>query len=221
MNPSASFLNKLPQPQFGDRLKAAFPSQDVLKFLSQRRSLLAKDMAEPGPTSVQIEQLLEIASRVPDHGRLSPWRFVLFQKAERAHFGTLLAEIFTQDNPTATDAQISFEKNRFMRAPLVMAVVATPVSETKIPEWEQYLTSGAVCQNMLIAANAMGFAAQWLTEWYAYHPRVIQALCLESHEKISGFLYIGTANIDPCERKRPDVAQLTQNFSDILKPTKG
>lgn len=215
MSVTDPILSQLPPPEFGESLPASQPNQAFLDFLAQRRSLVAKDMAEPGPTSAQIDQLLQLASRVPDHGRLSPWRFVLFQGAERETYGRHLGKIFLQQNPEANEKQIAFEQDRLIRAPLVIAVIYRPVLESKIPEWEQCLTNGAVCQNMLLAANAMGFAAQWLTEWYAFDPQALAPLKLASHEKISGFMFVGSAGQDPTERKRPDVLALTHDFSDL------
>lgn len=215
MSVSDPILSQITPPEFGESLPASQPNQAFLDFLTQRRSLVAKDMAEPGPTPAQIDQILQLASRVPDHGRLSPWRFVLFQGAERATYGTHLAKIFQLQNPDANEKQIAFEQARLMRAPLVITVIYSPVSESKIPEWEQCLTNGAVCQNMLLAANAMGFAAQWLTEWYAFDPQALAPLKLAEHEKISGFMFIGRAQQDPTERKRPDVPSLTRSFSDL------
>ena len=160
-------------------------------------------MAEPGPSPDQVERLLGIAARVPDHGKLTPWRFMLFEGQARSDFGKILGKVFAAATPDAGEAQIAFETNRLNRAPLVIAVISTVLEKHKVPEWEQILSAGAVCQNMLIAASAMGFGAQWLTEWYAYDPQVKDALGLRSGERIAGFIYIGSVTEEPVERARP------------------
>lgn len=200
-------------PETCDRLPASNPSIDTLDLLMLRRSLTVKDMGSPGPNAAQINQLLTIGSRVPDHKKQVPWRFLTFQNEARAKFGKILKDVFCANNQTCNDEIMLFEENRFMRAPLVIAVIstATPDNE-KVPEWEQILTAGAVCQNILIAANAMGFAAQWLTEWYAYNDDILKALNLADSERIAGFIYIGTATKEPTERSRPIVDELVQEW---------
>ena len=160
-------------------------------------------MAEPGPSPDQVERLLGIAARVPDHGKLTPWRFILFEGEARSDFGQILGKVFAAATPDAGEAKIAFETNRLNRAPLVIAVISNVLEKHKVPEWEQILSAGAVCQNMLIAASAMGFGAQWLTEWYAYDPQVKDALGLRSGERIAGFIYIGSVTDEPVERARP------------------
>ena len=201
-------------PETCDRLPASNPSETTLDLLMLRRSLTVKDMTGPGPSPEQIEQILTIGSRVPDHKKQVPWRFLMFEANARAEIGTILRKEFENENPDADDALLDFEENRFMRAPLVIAVVstATPKNE-KVPEWEQILTAGAVCQNILIAANAMGFAGQWLSEWYCYNDNVLKAMNLTVDERVAGFIYIGTATKDPAERGRPDINEITSSWS--------
>jgi len=199
MNDTPSFEN----PEPGERLAASHPNPDTLSLLIRRRSTAAIGMSEPGPSSEQIDQLINIAGRVPDHGKLAPWRFILFEGGARQSFGNILGKLFAATTPDADAEQIRFEQNRFTRAPLVIAVISTVLEKHKIPVWEQELSAGAVCQNLLIAASAMGFGAQWLTEWYAYDPDVKDLMGLRSGERIAGFIYIGSTNEDPVERKRP------------------
>ncbi|WP_297737243.1 nitroreductase [uncultured Maricaulis sp.] len=199
-------MNDTPFPPFptpGERLAPSHASADTIVLLSRRRSATAITMAEPGPTPAQRDRLLGIAARVPDHGKLAPWRFIVFEGEARARFGKTLGEVYADTHPDATDAQIRFESERLTRAPLVVAVISNVVEKHKVPEWEQILSSGAVCQNLLIAASAMGFGAQWLTEWYAFDPRVKDSLNLRSGERVAGFIYIGSVTDEPVERARP------------------
>ena len=209
---AAPLLAAAPRPEQGDMLDAAQGSSATLDLLRRRRSIKAQDMSAPGPSGEQIEQLLEIAARVPDHGKLSPWRFILFQGDARAAFGERLAEALIASNPDARAELVDYERARFTRAPLVIAVISSAVIPHKIPEWEQRLSAGAVCQNLLIAATAMGFAAQWLTEWYAFDEEVCEALSLGADERVAGFIYVGTPKAQSMERPRPDVAALTSRW---------
>ncbi|MAK64068.1 MAG: nitroreductase [Maricaulis sp.] len=190
-------------PAPGERLAPHHKSADTLALLSRRRSTVALAMSEPGPTPEQVDALIAIASRVPDHGKLAPWRFIVFQGEARTRFGQVLAKVFSAKTPDATQEQVAFEAGRFERAPLVIAVVSSVTENHKIPDWEQVLSAGAACQNLLIAASAMGFGAQWLTEWYAFDRDVKSAMGLGSGERIAGYLYVGSASDHPVERVRP------------------
>ncbi len=188
-------------------------SQETLELLMLRRSLTVKDMVHPGPSEEQIKQILKIGSRVPDHKKQVPWRFLTFEKSTRGKFGKILRTIFAKNNPKTNEKILDFEENRFLRAPLVIAVISTADKDNpKVPEWEQILTAGAVCQNILIASNAMGYASQWLTEWYAYDKVVLKELNLNPNERIAGFIYIGTASKQPKERGRPELANLVKKW---------
>lgn len=189
-------------PAPGDRLAPARPSAETLALLASRRSTTAKAMSEPGPSPEQTETLIRLAARVPDHGKLFPWRFIVFEGEAREKFGELLEARLREIEPDGPLERYVLERNRFLRAPLVVAVVSDVTENHKIPEWEQVLSAGAACQTLLIAASAMGFAAQWLTEWYAYDRLVKTALGLASGERVAGFIYIGTATEDPEERPR-------------------
>lgn len=188
---------------------------ETIKFLLKRRSIVAANLKDPGPDDHQLKTLLRIAARVPDHGKLAPWRFILFQGQARAEFGSKLSQIAKLNDPDATDERIDLEAGRFMRAPLVIAVISKCKSHPKIPQWEQLLSVGAVCQNLVVAASAMGFGVQWITEWYAYDDAVRGVLKLEEAEKIAGFVYIGSSDITPEDRKRPDLDQLITHWPGI------
>ena len=186
----------------------------ALEQLSQRRSVKAMDLQAPGPTQQQVEQLLAAAARVPDHGKLGPWRFICFQDDARLAFGEHLAKRFSELKPDAPTGAIDSERGRFCRAPLVVAVISSIQTHPKIPEWEQLMSAGAACQNLLVAANLMGFAAQWLTEWYAYDETIDAKLGLKSGERVAGFVYIGSATAKPDERQRPDLQQRIQHWTE-------
>ena len=179
--------------------------EEAFDRINQRRSVKAVDICEPGPSEREIEQILETAIRVPDHGKLGPWRFILFENKSRQDFGTFLSTRFKEVNPTAPEALLLLESQRFMRAPLVICVVAKLRSGIKIPEWEQELSVGASCQNILTAASLLGFAGQWLTEWYSYDEAVDRKLGLDQDERVAAFIYIGSANEKPTERDRPSL----------------
>jgi nitroreductase len=191
-----------PLPQDNDPLQSAFASLETLQLLALRRSTLAREMIEPGPSSDEIDDLIRISARVPDHGKLGPWRFIVFEGDARARFGEELAKVFKQDEPGADKERVSFERERLTRAPVVICVVSKVIPHPKAPKWEQVLCAGATCQTMLIGASAMGYGAQWITEWYAYHKEVDAALGLGEGEKVAGFIYLGTAKSEPTERRR-------------------
>lgn len=199
-------------PADGDRLDGALPSRAVLEFLARRRSLVVKNLADPGPDAAEVDRLLRLAARVPDHGKLAPWRFIVIAGDARARLGRVLATAFETRHPDAAPTTLALEADRFLRAPVVIAVVSAPVASPKIPQWEQVLSAGAVCHQLLLAANAAGFAAQWITEWYAYDPMVLGALGLVGSERIAGFVYVGAAGAAAEERGRPDVEALTQHL---------
>ncbi|HTW34533.1 MAG TPA: nitroreductase [Rhizomicrobium sp.] len=184
----------------------------TLGLLLSRRSGSAKTMKGPGPSPGQLRAILSAAARAPDHGKLAPWRFILFEGEARTAIGELLAECVKESEPQASEERTALERGRFLRAPVVVGVVSRVRENIPIPEWEQVLSAGAVCENMLIAAHAEGFVANWITEWYAYHPRVKERLGLKSGERIAGFIYIGTSAAPLEERVRPDLDSLITRF---------
>jgi nitroreductase len=209
----ADWTTKLPpEPHLGDDLPQPELSVDMLARLALRRSHTAVQMGEPGPKPAERDALLRIAARVPDHRRVHPFRFVTFEGEARAAFGDILSAAFIKANPDTDENAAHLERERLTRAPLVVAVISTPDREHKTPEWEQILTAGAAAQNLLIAAGAAGYAAQWLTEWYSYDETVIAGLGLLPHEKVVGFVYIGTATEVAKERARLDAEALTSSW---------
>ena len=169
-------------------------------------------MSGPGPSAEEIDTILTIGARVPDHGKMTPWRFIVFEGDARAKAGETIAAVFKAANPQATDEQVAFERNRLARAPLVVAVVSRAAPHVKIPEWEQVLSSGAAAMNLVTAAHALGFAANWITEWYAYDRRVLDGLGLAANEKIAGFVHIGRAARPPEDRPRPPLSEIVSRF---------
>lgn len=206
-----TLLNK--SHEMCERLAAANPSEEMLTILLRRRSLTVKDMIGPGPSQDEIDLILTIGSRVPDHKKQVPWRFLTIEGDARHKAGEKLRSIFAKNNPDTDNDLLDFEQNLLTRAPLVIAVISTATPDNpKVPEWEQILTAGAVCQNILLASNALGFAGQWLSEWYAYDDEFLAHLGLSKDERIAGFIYIGTAGKEPAERGRPDIKELTQKW---------
>lgn len=185
---------------------------DALDLLKSRRSVKASHLAGPAPTAAEVETLLSVASRVPDHGRLTPWRFIVFEGDARHAASEKIAAIFRADHPDATPEQIEKERTRLTRAPLVIAVVSRAAPHVKIPEWEQVLSAGAAAMNLVIAAHALGFAANWITEWYAYDRRTLGALGVKADERIAGFVHIGHASQPPTDRARPNLAEIVTRF---------
>lgn len=186
----------------------------LLDIITTRRSVLVKDMNEPGPNPEQLQTLLQAAHRVPDHGKLGPWRFVVFQGPARATFSHELAKIYQEENPEATEKLLQFQADLLTRAPLVIAVISTAGPHVKVPEWEQILSAGAACQNMLLAAHTMGFGAQWLTEWYSYNKKAHSLLGMEDHHRLAGFIYIGSYQQKPEERARPSLEERITYWND-------
>src|ERR1700758_1578676 len=149
---------------------------DALALLTSRRSFKAVELAGPAPTPAEIDMLLTVASRVPDHGKLTPWRFIVFEGAARQKAGDAIASAFKVKYTDAKPDQIEAERGRLTRAPLVVAVVSRAGPHVKIPEWEQVLSAGAAAMNLVLAAHALGYGASWITEWYAYDRAVLDTL---------------------------------------------
>lgn len=203
------------KPELGDCLPAAHPNPQMLECLRLRRSTPADFMSAPGPDDNVLQDMLTIAARVPDHRRVVPFRFIIFQGEARVTFGKALEKAFVANEPGAEERRIENERNRFMRAPVVVAVISSVNRDHRTPEWEQILSAGAACQNLLLAASGHGYAAQWITEWYAYDERIRQTLALEDHERVAGFVYIGIATEDPKERARPDIDAIVQKYQQV------
>jgi nitroreductase len=183
-------------------------------YLKTRRTVPAAQMRAPGPDAETLAAMLTIAARVPDHGKLAPWRFVVFDAARRAEAVAGLLRIAERTVDEKERRRRAEKANGFADAPLIVAVVSSPVGDhPKIPLWEQQMSAGAVCLNLLHAAWAHGFAAQWLTGWYAYDEDAVRFLGLCAGERLAGFVHIGTPAAPPSERERPDVAAITSHWS--------
>lgn len=187
-------------------------SEETIDLLLTRRSVKPMTMAAPGPDAAELEIILRAGARVPDHGKLAPWRFILFQGDARAAFGEVLKKRFAEVEPAANEDRLALEASRFMRAPLVIAVISRVVPSTKAPEWEQRLSAGAVCQNMLVAATALGYGTCWLTEWCAFDDGIAASLGLDESEKVAGFIYFGTPTLPKDERERPDLNAICMDW---------
>jgi nitroreductase len=187
---------------------------DALELLKTRRSLKPVELAAPGPTAAEIDTLLTIASRVPDHGKLTPWRFIVFEGEARTAAGEAIATAFCAKYPDSKPEHIESERKRLARAPLVIAVVSRAAPHVKIPEWEQVLSAGAAAMSLVLAAHALGFGANWITEWYAYDRNALTALGVKENEKIAGFIHIGTPVQPPEDRPRPALADITTRFNN-------
>ncbi|MQT11423.1 nitroreductase family protein [Segnochrobactrum spirostomi] len=185
---------------------------DLIAYLKTRRSIPALQLAAPAPEGEELLSILTIAARVPDHGKLAPWRFVLYRGEGAVAAGERLAVHGARRFPEATEEMIRAEKTRFTRAPLVVGVFSRAAPHPKIPEWEQVLSAGAVCLNLLHAVNAHGYAGVWLTEWPAYDAEAAKLLGAAEGEKVAGFVHIGTPTQPPFERDRPNVPSLITEY---------
>jgi len=194
-----------PQPLFGDPLPIGEPSPEVLAFLSRRRSASALSLEAPGPSAGELADLLRLAARVPDHGKLFPWRFIVIEGTAKAELESALTELArTQANPTKALAALG----KLAAPPLSVAVVSRVDPQAAIPVWEQELSAGAVCMTFLLGAQAMGYGANWITDWYAYDPKATALLGLAAGERVAGFIHLGTAAEPPAERVRPVIETL-------------
>jgi nitroreductase len=191
-------------PAFGDALPIE-ASPQTLAFLARRRSAAALTLGPPGPSEAELRRLLRLAARAPDHGKLSPWRFTVLRGEAKARFVERLREI-AADRPDFAKSSAKLAKIRV--PPLTVAVISR-YFEGEIPEWEQRLSAGAVCTLLVLAAQAMGYGANWITDWYAYDEAAGRLLTLAAGERVAGFVHIGTPAEAPLERLRPDADALT------------
>lgn len=188
-------------------------SNEIIDFLLARRSSKPALMTEPGPSASQLEVILTCAARVPDHKRVVPWRFIVFEGEARRRFGeTLTAVLSAEDKEPPSPVRLETEHGRFLRAPLVIAVVSRVVPTPGAPEIEQLLSCGAAAMNLCLAANALGFGTCWITEWYAFSRGVSEALGLAANERIAGFVYIGTKTENQPDRERPALADIVSRW---------
>ncbi len=178
----------------------------LIDYLAVRRSTPAFQMCEPGPGRQELEDMLRLASRVPDHGKLAPWRFIVYQGAERVKIGEALLALALEAKPDLSDEMRKVELARFTRAPVVIAVVSTAGPHAKVPEWEQVLSAGALCLNLSMAANAHGYVANWLSEWFTYDERAHPLLGIKPGERVAGFIHVGSTTFPIIERPRPELS---------------
>jgi nitroreductase len=187
---------------------------NALELLTSRRSLKPLELAGPAPSTADIETMLTIASRVPDHGKLVPWRFIVFEGEARRAAGEAIAAVFQAKYPEAKPEHVDMERSRLARAPLVIAVVSRAVPHVKIPEWEQVLSAGASAMSLVLAAHALGYGANWMTEWYAYDRQALAALGVKEDERIAAFVHIGRPVNPPQDRPRPPLGEIATRFGN-------
>ena len=178
-------------------------TQTTLDLLDRRRSVPSRQLGEPAPDDTTLKRLLEAAIRVPDHGKLEPFRIRVLRGDAKRQFGARLAKLAVEANPDLSDAKREKELRRYDYAPLVLVVSAKIDEESKVPVLEQDLTAGCVAYNVLLGAQALGYGAQWLTGWAAYDRNVAKLLGMKKNEHVTGFLHIGTPSMDAPERERP------------------
>ena len=185
------------------------PANAALRdYLLTRRSVGMAFLKEPGPSATEVVQMLTIATRVPDHGKIAPWRLVVIEKEARAAAGLKLAEIYARNNPGIDGASLDVERQRFLPAPLTVVVISSPKEHPKVPEFEQLLSAGNVAFNLVHAAHALGFAASWVSRWYAVNAEAASMLGAGVGEKIVGFIQIGTPTVTIEDRPRPALTEI-------------
>ena len=187
-------------------------AQAALDLLARRKSAKPLTMTGPGPSAAELDRLLTLASRVPDHGKLAPWRFIVFEGDARARAGEIFAQAFAARHSGASAEQLDLERKRFQHAPLVIAVVSHVRPHPKIPEFEQLLSAGNVAFNIVNGAYALGFAAQWVTRWYAYDETAARMLGAEEGERFVGFVHIGTPTATIEDRPRPALEDVVSSW---------
>ena len=184
----------------------------VLELLATRRSVKPDKLAAPAPSGAELDRILTIAARVPDHKKLVPWRFMVFEGKARAAAGELFVAACKAEENEPSHVRLETERTRFLRAPLVVAVISRVAKRPGAPEWEQILSAGAAAFNLCLAANAAGYGTNWLTEWIAYSPAVRAGLGLAENERVVAFVHIGTAMEKPEERERPNLADIVTRW---------
>ena len=183
----------------------------ALALLETRRSAKPRDMTGPGPTEADLQRMLAIAARTPDHGKLAPWRFVIVSPDQRDQLAALLRQALAEHDPSATTAHHDKEEEFARQAPALVVLVSSPIQGHKVPTWEQELSCGAAGMNLVLGAHALGYAAGWLTGWRAYNERVRAAFCGPG-ERIAGFVFIGRPGRELEERPRPEVASVVREW---------
>ena len=187
-------------------------TSSLLTFLETRKSASAKAMGEPGPSPSVLDEILQLSLRVPDHGKLAPWRFVVFEGAARAQVGEAFKARWAELNPTHGAEALEFHAGLFMRAPVVVVVVSSAADHPKIPIWEQQLSAAALSFNLVLAAQAYGFDAQWQSDWVAYDAKAKAAMGVSEAEKVAGVVYVGTSTLPLEDRPRPELATVVTRW---------
>lgn len=188
-------------------------SSPIIEFMLARSSAPIPELREPAPSDAEIETMITIASRVPDHGRLEPWRFILYRGEVRHRIGEQLAALAEKREGPLTEGRRNQELTRFSRAPLVIGVVSSPKENIKIPQWEMFLSGGAAAMNLIVAANGLGYRTNWITNWYSDVEEGRRILGLAPHERVVGFVHIGSFDGSAPERPRPEVGKLYSEYS--------
>jgi len=200
------------KPMLDETMTDGVIANETIALMERRRSAPPLTMTGPGPSEEELRTMLRLASRTPDHGKLTPWRFIVFEGEARVRAGEIFAEVFASKNPDCQPAQLDVERKRFQHAPLVIGVISRAAPHPKIPEWEQALSAGAVCMNLTLAANALGFVSAWLTQWVAFDRAVLDRLGVAADEKVAGFLHIGRRTTSVEDRPRPPLEEITTRF---------
>src|ERR1700685_4015388 len=185
---------------------------DAIELLKIRRSVKPREMGGPGPSPAELDTILTIGARVPDHGKLTPWRFIVFEGDARSRASEVIADVFARKNPGATRAEIDIEKRRLTDAPLVIGIVSFTKPHPKVPPWEQELSAGASAMNIVTAATALGYGACWLSGWFSFDRDVLAGLGLKTDEKLAGFIHIGTPSKPSEDRPRPQLGDIVTRF---------
>ena len=188
-------------------------NQAALEFLKARKSVPLTQITGPGPSDDELAQLLEIAARVPDHGRMEPWRFIIYRGASARKAGEALADLAQKQRGNMTEEELTRERNRLNRAPLAVGVISKVDAESHIPDWEQFLSAGAVAMNLVSAATAAGFAANWITGWFCDDAEGRSIIGLQPNERVAGIVHIGNCDVKIPDRPRPDVAAITHEYT--------
>jgi nitroreductase len=185
---------------------------DAIELLKTRRSVKPREMTSPGPSPAELETILTIGARVPDHGKLAPWRFIIFEGDARLRAGDVIAGVFARKNPNASPSEIDVEKRRLTDAPLVIGIVSFTKPHPKVPPWEQQLSAGASAMNIVTAATALGYGACWLTGWFSFDRDVLDGLGLKADENLAGFVHIGSVSKPSEDRPRPALSDIVTRF---------
>jgi nitroreductase len=188
---------------FGDALPLPVRSDELRQRLAQRRSASAQNLTAPGPDETELEEILRLGARSPDHGKLFPWRFVVLGPQTRQEIVSQLTAMADRQERTEKERKVL---SKLANPPVTILVISTPIQGHKVPVWEQELSAGAVCMNLEHAANALGYSASWITDWYAYDAEAAALFGVRPGEKAAGFIHIGSLAEGPLERPRPDMA---------------